>query len=52
MDELVPARHLALRCRDPIPLQSSLCDPDDFWRIANFFPYIEALVWRREFYGV
>lgn len=25
--------------------------PDDFWRIAEFFPYVEAVVRRREFYG-
>ena len=26
--------------------------PDDFWRMAKFFPFIEALVWRRKFYGI
>jgi len=25
--------------------------PADFWRIAEYFPYIEALIWRRKFYG-
>lgn len=25
--------------------------PADFYRLAKYFPYIEALIWRRKFYG-
>jgi phosphoadenosine phosphosulfate reductase len=25
--------------------------PADFWKMAEYFPYIEALIWRRKFYG-